>query len=68
MQSNFLKWGVKWHSLTGSKRQRTAAEKKKAEKPKNEYGNQGAGQGAYKDAQEALDEEDKKGGKYASAD
>lgn len=44
--------------------------KAKKEKPKNEYGNQGAGQKAYAEAQEALDEDEKKkeGGQYASND
>ncbi len=45
------------------------AKEKKAKKPKNEYGNQGSGSNAYAEAQEALDDDDKKkGGDYASAD
>jgi len=50
------------------KKAKEAKEKKKKEPPKNDYGTQGAGQSAYKAAQEALDDEDKKGGQYASND
>ena len=34
------------------------AKAEKKEPPKNEYGNQGAGQGSYKDAQAELDAEE----------
>lgn len=50
------------------KKAKAAADKKKKEPPKNEYGNQGSGSKAYAEAQEELDEENKKGGQYASND
>jgi hypothetical protein len=50
------------------KKAKEAKEKKAKEPKKNEYGNQGAGSKAYAEAQEALEDDDKKGGGYASAD
>ena len=62
---SFMDWFKK------AKDAKAAAQDK--EPANNEFGNQGAGSQAYKDAQAALDEEngkkkDKTGGQYASND